>query len=122
MSKTKRSELGREIEAGLRDAIAWKRGEIELPVRIVDTMPAARVREIRKAVAKNTRDFETRFGVPARTIEGWEHGRKVDVAAAVLMTVIAKEPAVVEKVVRDYVVAGNGPISAAAKGKADLGR
>jgi putative transcriptional regulator len=88
---TKRSEPGREIEAGLREAIAWKRGQIALPVQIVEAMPANRVKEIRKQVSKNTKDFELRFGVPARTIEGWEQGRKVDVAAAVLLTVIASE-------------------------------
>src|SRR6185437_5457884 len=117
---TKRSELGREIEAGLREAIAWKRGEIDLPVRIVETMPAARVKQIRKAVAKNTKDFEARFGVPARTIEGWEQGRKVDVAAAVLMTVIAREPTVVEKVVHDYAKVGDAMIAATHKARADL--
>jgi len=98
---TKRSELGREIEAGIREAIAWKRGEIALPVQIVEAMPAARVKEIRKSVAKSPREFEQRFGVPARTIEGWEQGRRVDVAAAVLLTVIAREPAIVEKAIHE---------------------
>ncbi|HUZ12411.1 MAG TPA: hypothetical protein VMU93_06150 [Caulobacteraceae bacterium] len=94
-----RSKLGREIETGLREAIAWKRGEIELPVRISEAMPAARVKEIRKSVAKSPKEFERRFGVPARTVEGWEQGRRVDVAAAVLLTVIATEPEVVERAV-----------------------
>lgn len=93
---TNRSELGREIEAGLREAIAWKRGEIALPVQIVAAMPATRVREIRRAVAKSPKEFERKFGVPARTIEGWEQGRRVDVAAAVLLRVIEKSPELVE--------------------------
>lgn len=93
----KRTDIGREIEAGLREAIAWTKGEIELPVRIVETMPAARVKEIRKSVAKSAKEFERRFGVPARTLEGWEQGRRVDVAAAVLLTVIQKDPEAVEK-------------------------
>jgi putative transcriptional regulator len=101
---TKRSELGREIEAGLREAIAWKRGQIALPVQIVEAMPANRVKEIRRSVSKNTKDFEYRFGVPARTVEGWEQGRKVDVAAAVLLTVIASAPHAVEKAIHDGLV------------------
>ena len=101
---TKRSELGREIEAGLREAIAWRRGQIALPVQIVEAMPAARVKEIRKLVAKSPREFEERFGVPARTIEGWEQGRRVDVAAAVLLTVIATAPGIVEQAIREGMV------------------
>jgi putative transcriptional regulator len=89
---TKRTALGRAIEQGLREAAAWQRGELNLPVRTVDAMPAARVKAIRKAVAKSPREFERRFGVPARTLEGWEQGKKIDVAARVLLTVIEKEP------------------------------
>jgi len=94
---SKRTELGRAIEEGLREAIAWKRGEIELEVRFVEPMPPARVKAIRKGVAKSPREFERRFGVPARTLEGWEQGKRVDVAARVLLTVIEKNPKAVEK-------------------------
>jgi putative transcriptional regulator len=109
---TKRSELGREIEAGLREAIAWKRGEIALPVQIVEAMPASRVKEIRKSVAKSPREFEERFGVPARTLEGWEQGRRVDVAAAVLLTVIARAPGIVEQAIHEGIVVANPEASA----------
>ncbi|MEO8927098.1 MAG: transcriptional regulator [Caulobacteraceae bacterium] len=93
---TSRTRLGLEIEAGLREAIAFQRGEIALETRIVEPMPATRVRQIRKAVAKSPKEFERRFGVPARTLEGWEQGRKVDVAARVLLTVIERNPEAVE--------------------------
>jgi putative transcriptional regulator len=99
MARPKKSEVAAGIEAGLREALAWKRGEIALPVQIVAAMPAARVKEIRKSVAKSPKEFERRFGVPARTVEGWEQGKKVDVAARVLLEVIAKRPEVVEEVV-----------------------
>ena len=94
---SKRTKLGLAIEEGFREALAWKRGEIELPTRIIEPMPAARVKAIRKSVAKSPREFERRFGVPARTVEGWEQGKKVDVAARVLLTVIEKEPEAVER-------------------------
>ena len=93
---TKRTKLGLEIEAGLREAIAHARGEIALPTRIVEPMPPSRVREIRKALAKSPKDFERRFGVPARTLEGWEQGRKIDAAHRVLLTVIERAPEAVE--------------------------
>ena len=94
---SKRTALGRAIEEGLREAVAWKRGEIELEVRTIELMTPKRVKAIRKSVAKSPREFERRFGVPARTIEGWEQGKKVDVAARVLLTVIEKEPEAVER-------------------------
>lgn len=92
-----RTDLGLRIEQGLREAIAWRRGEIALPVRVINPMSAARVRAIRKAVAKSPKEFERRFGIPARTLEGWEQGRRVDIAGSVLLTVIENNPEAVER-------------------------
>jgi putative transcriptional regulator len=92
-----RTPLGLSIEEGLREAIAHRRGEIALETRVVNTMSAGRVREIRKAVAKSPKEFEKLFGVPARTIEGWEQGRKLDIASRILLTVIEKEPEAVRR-------------------------
>ena len=47
----KRTTLGKAIEEGLREALAWKRGEIALPAREIEPMTAARVKAIRKSVA-----------------------------------------------------------------------
>jgi putative transcriptional regulator len=97
----KRTELGREIEAGLREAIAWKRGEIALPTQIIEAMPAARVREIRKAAAKSPKEFERRFRIPARTVEGWEQGRKVDAPARALLRLIERDAETVERLLSE---------------------
>jgi putative transcriptional regulator len=93
----KRTALGLEIEAGLKEVVAHRQGKIGLEGRIVEPMTASRVKEIRKKVAKNTKEFEARFAVPARTIEGWEQGRAVDVAGRVLLRVIEKDPKAVER-------------------------
>jgi putative transcriptional regulator len=93
----KRTAFGRELEAALREVLAHQRGEITLPSRVVEPMPAERVKAIRKSVARSPREFAKRFGVPARTLEGWEQGKKVDVAARVLLTVIKHNPAAVER-------------------------
>ena len=92
-----RTELGLKIEAGLREAIAHARGEIALESRVVNMMPPARVKAIRKRLAKSPKEFERRFGIPARTVEGWEQGRKVDATARVLLTIIDREPEAVER-------------------------
>lgn len=92
-----RTELGLQIEAGLREAIAHVRGEIALESRVVNMMPPARVKAIRRRLAKSPKEFERRFGIPARTVEGWEQGRKVDATARVLLTIIDREPEAVER-------------------------
>jgi putative transcriptional regulator len=94
---SKRSRLGLEIEAGLREAIAYQKGEVALETRVVQSMSAARIREIRKSVSSSPKEFERRFGIPARTVEGWEQGRAVDATARVLLTVIEKNPDAVEE-------------------------
>jgi putative transcriptional regulator len=82
---------------GLGEALAWRRGEISLPVRIAASMTPERIKAIRKAVAKSPKDFAKRFGIPARTLEGWEQGRRQpDPAASVLLRVIEKNPDAVE--------------------------
>ena len=92
-----RTTLGLDIEAGLREAIAHRRGEAALEGRVVTPMSADRVKSIRKQVAKSPKEFERRFGVPARTVEGWEQGRKLDVAGRILLTVIEQNPEAVEQ-------------------------
>lgn len=92
-----RTQVSLDIEAGLREAIAHRRGELALETRRVEVMPAARVKEIRKSVAKSTKEFERRFHIPARTVEGWEQGRKLGASDRVLLTVIAADPEAVER-------------------------
>ncbi len=89
--------FGRDLIAAAREALAHKKGKIALPTRVIEDMPASRVKEIRKKVAKSPKEFERRFGVPARTLEGWEQNKKVDVAGRVLLRVIEKDPKAVER-------------------------
>ncbi len=98
MSK-KDTKFGKDLMGALKEVRAHRRGEIALPARIVDTISARRVKAIRTALAKSPKDFERRFGIPARTVEGWEQGRKLDIAASILMTMIERAPDVVEATV-----------------------
>lgn len=93
----KGTDFGRDLIAAAKEALAHKRGKIELPVRVIEPMTPDRVRAIRKKVAKSPKEFERRFGVPARTLEGWEQNKKVDVAGRVLLMVIEKDPEAVER-------------------------
>lgn len=93
-----RTELGIAIEEGLKEALAWKRGELALETVNIDPMPVERIRTIRKKVAKSAKEFEARFGIPAATISNWEQGRRSpDPASRLLLKVIEQAPEVVEK-------------------------
>lgn len=101
--------MAERFAAGLREALeevaAWKRGEVALETTEVAPravrMPPERVRAIRKSVARSTREFERRFGVPAATMSNWEQGRRrPDPAARVLLQVIERDPAAVEAALR----------------------
>ena len=95
------TEFGAGLLEGLLEAAAWKRNEIELPSREIATLTPERVKAIRKAVAKSPREFSRRFGIPARTLEGWEQGRRrPDPAASALLRVIEHNPKAVEEALR----------------------
>lgn len=93
-----RTDLGKALEEGLREALAWKRGDLALETVTIDPMPVERIRAIRRKVAKSAREFEQRFGIPAATIRNWEQGRRApDPAGRLLLKVIEAAPEVVEK-------------------------
>ena len=93
------STFGADLIASLEEVRAHQRGEIALETRRAETMPAARIKAIRKAVAKSPREFEKRFGIPARTLEGWEQRRPLDVSARILLQVIERSPEAVAEAV-----------------------
>lgn len=93
-----KTDFGSALVESLQEVAAWKRGEIALPVRNVPSMTAERVKAIRKHVSKSPREFSERFGIPVRTLEGWEQGRRQpDPAASILLRVIEKTPQAVEE-------------------------
>lgn len=91
------TEFGRELLGAVKEALAHSRGEIALPTRRVEPIPAKKVKEIRKKVARTAREFERVTGIPARTVEGWEQGRGLDAPARALLRVIDKDPEAVKQ-------------------------
>jgi putative transcriptional regulator len=98
---TRDTAFGKDLIAALKEVHAHRKGEIALPTREIPSMSAVTVKQIRKSVARSPREFERRFGVPARTVEGWEQGKAIDVAARVLLRVIEKNPEAVEMALED---------------------
>lgn len=92
MAETEPS-FGDGLLEGLREAAAWKRGDLALETVCIDPMPPARIQAIRRSVARSAREFEARFGIPAATLNNWEQGRRTpDPAARALLMVIEREP------------------------------
>jgi putative transcriptional regulator len=93
--------FGEGLLEGLREAVAWKRGGLALEAVNIDPMPPARIRAIRRRVARSVREFEARFGIPAATVNNWEQGRRApDPAARILLQVIERDPEAVLRALR----------------------
>jgi putative transcriptional regulator len=91
--------VGESIIQGLKEAIAWTRGEnVNASVMLVD-VPEVDVRKVRLKMGLSQAQFATRFGLPPATLRNWEQGRShPDAPARVLLAVIAKHPDAVEDV------------------------
>ena len=81
-------EAFEEMAAHLRDGI-----EVEAYELPTDALTPARIKEIRRKVARSTREFERAFRISARTMEAYEQGRRrPDAAMTALLRIIEKEP------------------------------
>jgi putative transcriptional regulator len=94
-SRTRGSRVGDDLVAAFEEMAKHLRGEIELephelPGRV---MTPAQVKAIRLKVASSTKEFERLFGIPARTMESYEQGRRsLDGAMRALLRIIDREP------------------------------
>ncbi len=92
-SKRKSSGVGRRIVAGLHDALAHARGELELPTYTVKVPEEVDVAKLRHRLGLSQAAFARTFGLDVTALHAWEQGRRrPDRAARVLLAVIAKEP------------------------------
>jgi len=90
-----------KIAAGLKDAIAIARGEADRASYRVHVPADVDVVRIRRKLKLSQSEFAARFGIAPGTLRDWEQKRKrPDGPARVLLMVIEREPAAVERVVR----------------------
>ncbi len=88
-----------EIMAGVRDAVAYAKGDkargVKRVIRIPDDVD---VRAIRLRFKLSRPKFAARFGLDVRALQDWEQGRRhPDRSTRILLRVIEKEPAAVER-------------------------
>jgi putative transcriptional regulator len=97
-SKRKGSAAGRRMVAGLSEALAHARGEIELPSYTVTVPDRVDVAKLRHRLGLSQSAFARAFGLDVAAIHAWEQGRRrPDRTARILLAVIASEPAAVRR-------------------------
>jgi putative transcriptional regulator len=97
----KRQSVGESIIQGLKEAIAWTKGQND-NVRVTPVhVPDVDVRKVRLKMGLSQAQFATKFGFPPATLRNWEQGRShPDAPTRVLLAVIARHPEAVEDVLR----------------------
>ncbi len=97
----KRQTVGASVIRGLKEAIAWTKGQND-NVRVTQIqVPSIDVRKVRLKMDLSQAQFAAKFGFPPATLRNWEQGRsRPDAPTRVLLAVIAKHPEAVEDVLR----------------------
>jgi putative transcriptional regulator len=92
----KKTSFGADLIEGVKLVRAHHRGKVELEQvwpKLID------VKAIRSGVKMSQTEFARVYGISKRALQEWEQGgRQPDSAARAYLTVIAKEPAVVRRV------------------------
>jgi putative transcriptional regulator len=98
----KRQTVGESIIQGLKEAIAWTKGEHDNVRATLVHVPEVDVREVRLKMGVSQAQFATKFGFPPGTPRNWEQGGShPDAPTRVLLAVIAKHPEAVEDVLHE---------------------
>ena len=82
-----------DIISGLKEAVAFARGEISLPVRMVNVREPVDVRALRSKLGLSQAEFASQYGISLRTLQEWEQGRtSPDSTVRAYLTVIERNP------------------------------
>ena len=97
------SEVGESIIRGLKEALAYTKGEpVEVRLHHVMVPETVDVKAIRSGLGMTQREFASRFGFPLGTLRNWERGhRRPEGSARAFLTVIARRPEAVIDALRE---------------------
>jgi len=83
---------------GVRQALAYERGELKGKVEVYDVPPAVDVGRVRGKTGLSQAEFANRYGFNRRTLQDWEQRRRTpDSSARAYLLVIANNPKAVAK-------------------------
>lgn len=90
---------GRKIIKGLNEAIDYARGQrggtIVHEVKVPESI---NVQAVRRKLGMSQKQFAMRFGFSLATVQNWEQGHRApEGPARVLLTIIDREPEIVER-------------------------
>ncbi|MDX2225025.1 MAG: helix-turn-helix domain-containing protein [Rhodospirillaceae bacterium] len=96
MKKRRKSRLERDILESMESALRYMQG---LPTSgRTHVIEVPDVHGLRQTLKLSQASFAKRFGIPKRTVQDWEQGRRVpDQAAQSYLKVIARNPKAVAK-------------------------
>ena len=95
--KEKRPTAGQRMIESARQALAFVEGR-ENHGCVVHVPEDIDVKAIREKISLSQSEFARLFGLSKRTLEHWEHGRRVPTGPArAFLTVIAREPEAVRR-------------------------
>jgi putative transcriptional regulator len=98
--------VGKDVVAGLKEAIAHARGELDLPVREYEVPGPVDVRAIRARSGLSQSEFAREYGFSVRTLQEWEAGgAKPPSAVRAYLTVIDRNPNAVRAALHDKTAA-----------------
>jgi putative transcriptional regulator len=84
--------------AGLEEAAAHVRGDVQLAARVIEVPAHVDVADVRHRLGLSQAAFARTFGLDVTAVHAWEQGRRQpDRAARILLAVIAKEPEAVQR-------------------------
>jgi putative transcriptional regulator len=91
--------VGEALIESFSEAVAWARGEVELPVREYHPPEKVEVEPIRRRLGLTQASFARVFGLNIATVRDWEQGRRTpEGPARTLLAVIARHPEIVHEV------------------------
>ena len=104
--RQKLTRVGKDVVAGLKEAISHARGEIALPAREYEVPGPVDVRAIRARSGLSQSEFARQYGFSVRTLQEWESGgAKPPSAVRAYLTVIDRNPKAVRAALQDKTAA-----------------
>jgi putative transcriptional regulator len=98
----KSRSVASEIVEALQNAVAYAKGDATKGrAHRILVLPRIDVKEVRRKLGLSQNDFAETFGINAATLRNWEQGRRQpEGPARVLLTIIDREPAAVQRVLQ----------------------
>jgi putative transcriptional regulator len=92
------TSVGRSLLRGLRQAVAYERGQLKGRVQVYNVPPRVDVCRVRAKTGLSQAEFASRYGFNPRSLQDWEQSRRMpDSAARAYLLVIENNPKAVEE-------------------------